>query len=173
MSLTSKTFRVTMLAMLCIGIALSAAEAAAKAKVSKAKLIGSWTLVSITNTSADGKTVQTYGPGDGVLIIEANGEFVQVLARPDLPKFASNNRNTGSPDENKAVVQGALALFGKYTVDTKEGSLTLRTERGTFPNWNGTDQKRIVDTLTASELKWEVPAPSIGGSSVATWKRNK
>ena len=175
MNRTTKLLTVTTLAMLFIGIAMSTTGAMAqgKAKVDKTKLIGSWTLVLITNTNPDGKTVQSYGPGDGVLIIESSGRFVQVLARSDLPKIASNNRNTGNPDENKAIVQGSLAIYGKYTVNAKDGTVTLRTDRSTFPNWNGIDQKRIVASLTATELKWEVPAPTIGGSSVAIWKRNK
>jgi lipocalin-like protein len=151
-------------------LAPSAADAAAK--VSKAKLVGSWTLVGITNTAPDGKTTQTYGAGDGVLVFDRNGGFVQVLARADMPKFASNNRSTGTADENKAVVQGSLAIYGKYAV-AKDGTVTLHIERSSYPNWSGGDQKRVVTTLTASELKWDVPAPSIGGNSSAAWKRSK
>ena len=97
---------------------------------------------------------------------------MQVLARPDMPKFASNNRNTGTADENKAVVQGSLAIYGKYSV-AKDGTLTLHVERSSYPNWSGADQTRVVTSLTASELKWNIPAPSIGGSSSAVWKRSK
>lgn len=105
------------LAVLCMGIALATTGtmAAGNTKIDKAKLAGSWTLVSISNTGPDGKTVQTYGANDGILVLEANGTFVQVLARPDIPKFASNNRNTGTADENRAVVHGSLSIYGKYT----------------------------------------------------------
>jgi lipocalin-like protein len=151
-------------------LAPSAAEAAAK--LSKSKLVGTWTVVSISNTTPDGKTTQTYGPGDGVLVFGRNGTFVQVLARPDLPKFASNNRNTGTADEDKAVVQGSLTFFGTYKA-AKDGTLTLHVERCTYPNWNGTDQTRVVTSLTASELKFDIAAPSVGGSASAVWKRSK
>jgi hypothetical protein len=175
MSRTTGTHIIVTLAVLCIGVALSAtgAIAAGKTNIDKGRLVGSWTLVGINNTTPDGKTVQTYGPNDGVLVFEANGGFVQILARSDLPKFASNNRNTGSADENKAVVQGSLAIYGKYTINAKDGALTLHIDRSSYPNWNGADQKRIVTSLTANELKWEIPAPSVGGASVAVWKRNK
>ncbi|HLJ20575.1 MAG TPA: lipocalin-like domain-containing protein [Stellaceae bacterium] len=151
-------------------LAPSAAEAAAK--VSKSKLVGTWSTVSISNTAADGKTTQNYGPGDGLLIFSRNGTFVQVLARPDLPKFASNNRMTGTADENKAVVQGSLAIFGTYKV-AKDGTLTLHIERSSYANWSGTDQVRVVTSLTPSELKWDIAAASIGGRATAVWKRIK
>jgi hypothetical protein len=138
-----------------------------------AKLVGSWTLVGITNTTPDGKATQIYGAGDGVLVLDRGGHFVQVLARADLPKFASNNRNTGSADENKAVVQGSLAIYGTYTMSPKDGTITLHVDRSSYPNWNAGDQRRTVTSLTATDLKWDIPAPSIGGSSSAAWKRSK
>ena len=133
----------TTIAMLGVGIALTltGAKAEGTSKIDKTKLVGSWTLVSINNTLPDGKTMQGFGSDDGVVIFEANGRFVQALARSDLPKFASNNRSSGSPEENKAVIQGSLTLFGTYTV-TDDGTLTLHMERSTFPNWNGSDQEK-------------------------------
>ena len=169
-----KMLTITTMAMSCVGIALIMTDAMAEgmSKLNKEQLVGSWTLVSINNTSPDGKKVQTYGPNDGALVFEANGRFVQVLVRSDLPKFASNNRSTGSPDENKAIVQGSLTYYGTYTVNP-DGMVTLRVDRSTFPNWNGTDQKRTITSLTADEMKWQVSAPSIGGASEVVWKRTK
>jgi len=175
MNRMNKMLTVTTLAMLCIGIAVSTtgALAQAKAKISKARLVGSWTLVSIDNTLPDGKTVRGFDQNDGVVIFEANGRFVQFLARSDLPKIASNNRNTGSPDENKAIIQGSLAFYGTYTVNAGDGTVTFHIERSTFPNWNGSDQKRIITSLTAKELKWHNPAATIGGTTETDWKRSK
>ena len=108
----------TTIAMLCAGIALNSIDATAQgaSKFDKSKLVGGWTLVSIENTLQDGKKMQGFGLSDGVVVFEPNGRFVQALARSDLPKFASNNRSTGTADENKAVVQGSLILFGTYSV---------------------------------------------------------
>ncbi|MEA2863394.1 MAG: hypothetical protein QOC84_1350 [Bradyrhizobium sp.] len=162
----------TTMAMLCAGIALTSIGAVAQgtSKFDKTKLVGAWTLVSIDNTLPDGKRMQGFGSNDGVVIFEPNGRFVQALARSDLPKFASNNRSAGSPDENKAVVQGSLILFGTYSV-ADDGALTLHMERSTFPNWNGSDQKRTITSLTSDELKWHNPAASIGGTTETAWKR--
>ena len=168
------TLYITTMAMLCVGVALTVTVAMAQgmSKIDKTKVVGSWAQVSVTNTSSDGKTVQVFGPNDGFLVLDRDGRFVQVEARSDLPKFASNNRSTGTPDENKAVIQGSLAFFGTYTV-SEDGTLILHIERSTFPNWNGTDQKRIVTSLTADEMKWEIKAPTIGGIGVLNWKRTK
>jgi ABC-type uncharacterized transport system substrate-binding protein len=40
-----------------------------------------------------------------------------MVVRSDLPKFGSNNRMSGTPEENKAIVQGSIAYFGTYSID--------------------------------------------------------
>jgi hypothetical protein len=148
------------------------ANAAGMAKINKKQLVGSWALVSITNTLPDGKKTVGFGANEGVMIFGADGKFIQALVRSDIPKFASNNRNTGSPDENQAVVQKSLVFFGTYTVNN-DGTLMLHIQNSTFPNWNGTDQKRMITTLTATELKWHNPAATVGGTTETDWKRTK
>jgi Lipocalin-like domain len=51
--------------------------------------------------------------------------------------------------------------------------LTLHIERSSFPNWSGTDQKRIIRSLTADELKYTNPSASVGGTAELAWKRVK
>ena len=164
----------TTIAMLSVGVVLALPHAMAQgmSKIDKTKLVGSWALVSANVTYPDGKTVQTFGPNDGFVVFETNGRFVQALLRSDIPKIASNNRSTGSPDENKAVVQGSLVFFGTYTVN-EDGRITRRAERSTFSNLNGTDRDTIITSLTADELKLRDPAPTIGGAAEQVWKRIK
>jgi hypothetical protein len=164
-------FLMTALAMLFVGIG-SDAMAQKAASVSKAKLVGTWSLVAVNNTTPDGKTAVTFDQGDGMIIFQRNGSFVQALIRSDLPKIASNNRATGTADENKAVVQGSLTYIGTYTV-AKDGTLTLHLDRSTFANWNGTDQMRMITSLTGTELKWHNPAATVGGTTETEWKRVK
>jgi hypothetical protein len=74
--------------------------------------VGTWTLVSIT-LEKDGKENDLYGPNpQGQATYDANGCLSVIVTRSDLPKFASNNREAGTPEENKAIVQGSLAYFG-------------------------------------------------------------
>jgi hypothetical protein len=138
------------------------------ATVSKEQLIGTWILAS--NTAANGRP---FGPNDGYATFSADGRFSITLLRSDLPKFASNNRDTGSADENKAVVQGSNAYFGTYSVNEADGTLTLHIERASFPNWVGTDQQRQIGSLTATELKYTNPAASTGVTAELAWKRAK
>src|SRR5262249_33313001 len=141
----------------------NAAIGAPKAKVAKRQLVGNWSIVLNTGTGA-----RTFSPDDGYATFAPNGRFSITLVRSDLPKFASNNRDMGTADENKAVLQGSIAYFGTYSVNESDGTLTLHIERSSFPNWSGTDQKRLISTLTASELKYTNPAASVGGTAELT-----
>jgi hypothetical protein len=79
-------------------------------------LVGTWTPVSIT-LEQDGKKTDFYGPNpQGQRTFDPTGRFSEIIIRSVLPKFASNNRQAGTPEENKAVVQGSIAFFGTYSV---------------------------------------------------------
>lgn len=139
-------------------------------------IVGTWTLVSIT-LEKDGKKTDFYGPNpQGQLIYDATGHFSVIITRSDLPKFASDNRVAGTPEENKAIVQGSLASFGTYSVNETDKTYTQHVESCTFPNWNGTDQKYSFD-ISGDELSIQVvsgPLTSIGtGTAYVVWKRAK
>ncbi len=106
---------------------------------------------------------------EGILMLDEAGRYTLVLLRPDLPTFASNNRTSGTQEENKAVVQGSIAHFGTYSVEGDD-TLVFRIEAGTFPNWNGAEQKRPF-TLTGDKLEYTVPAASGGGTAQLVWTR--
>jgi hypothetical protein len=78
----------------------------------------------------------------------------------------------GTPEENKAVVQASIAHFGRYTVDEANKTISFHIETSTFPNWNGTEQKRPF-TLTGDELVWRTPASTGGGTAEVVLKRAK
>ena len=152
-----------------LGLALLASSATgATKKVNKRQLVGSWALVSANAPSPD---AQPFGPNDGFAVFQANGRFSLQLILSSLPKFASNNRAQGTADENKAITQGSITYFGTYAVNEADGAVTLHIERSSFPNWNGTDQKRLITSLTAEELKYTNPAASVGGTAELVWKR--
>ncbi len=151
---------------LSVGILLPGVATAQTAQ----DFVGTWQLVSNTNVRQDGTKVDIFGSNPkGLYVFTHNGHFAIVNVRPDLPKFASNNRNEGTSEENKAIVQGSIALFGTYSVADKV--LTLKVEGSTWPSWTGTDQKRNF-TLSGDELKWSLPA-SVGGTAEVVLKRIK
>src|SRR5438270_9368939 len=137
----------------------------------KQQLIGTWTFVSSTTKLPNGSPAWGTNP-KGLLIFTENGYFSSQIVRSDLPKFASNNRAQGTPEENKAVVQGSSATFGTYTVDETKKTYTLKFEGSSFPNRAETEQTRAF-TIAADELKVTNPSTSVGGSSELVYKRGK
>lgn len=136
-------------------------------------LVGTWTLVSVT-FEREGKKTDFYGPNpQGQIMFDPNGRISFFVARSDLPKFASSNRQAGTPEENKAVVQGSLAYFGTYSVSETDKTVTVHIESCSFPNWNGIDQKRSF-TISGDELKWSAPTTTLGsGTALDIFKRAK
>jgi hypothetical protein len=156
-----------------LGLTLLLGDAIAQRKSLKDQLIGTWTFVSSTGKLTDGSPTWGTNPM-GSLIFTENGRFSVQIMRSDRAKFASNNRMKGTPEEIKAMVEGTISYFGTYTVDEAGKILTYKIEGASFPNWNGTDQKRPIVSLTSDELKYSNPAPSIGGPTTElTWKRAK
>jgi len=143
----------------------------ATAQVSK-EFVGTWALVSAV-TEKEGVKSDIFGAhAKGMLVFDATGNYMLTLIAGDLPKFASNNRATGTADENKVVIGGSLAHFGTYAVNDAEKSFTFRVERVTFPNWEGAELKRSF-VITADELIYTDPRASAGGFATVVWKRVK
>jgi lipocalin-like protein len=136
-------------------------------------LAGAYSGVSFMTTDAAGKTAPTFGDNPrAMMVLTPEGRYSIIVMRASLPKFASNSRVKGTPEENKAVVDGSLAHFGRYTIDEKDKSITFHVESSTYPNWDGAPQKRPF-TVKGDEFSYKVPAASGGGSAVVTWKRMK
>jgi hypothetical protein len=132
-------------------------------------IIGSWALVSNVNFRDDGSRVDVYGPNpQGIQIFESGGRFALISTRPDLPRFASNNRTRGTPEENAAIVKGSNAFYGTYTV--VGNVITHKIEGGTWTAWNGTEQRREIVSYSNDEMKWSIIG-TVGGRSEVVWKR--
>jgi len=131
----------------------------------KEQIVGTWTPVS-QYVDQDGKRLEPFGTNPkGIVIYDSNGRFVLVLQRASLPKFVSSNRMAGSPEENKAIVQGSIAYFGSYSVDEKEQKINIHYDGSTYPNWDGEDQVRLI-SIKGDELSIVSPVSAVGGGSV-------
>jgi hypothetical protein len=149
-------------------------SAPAQQKSLKEQLVGTWTIVSNDNTTPDGKKEQVFGPNPkGILVFDASGQYVQIIVNPSVPKFKTNNRLKGTPEENTAAVHGTTATFGTWTVDEASKTLTVHYVGGMFPNQAGTDAKRTIAGVSADELKISNPATASGMKSDNVWKRAK
>jgi Lipocalin-like domain len=172
-TLVALTFATTTIAFVSLGVALPESDAFAQGKSLKEQLVGTWTMVSVVTARPDGSRYEALGPNPrGVFILNANGHFAITIIGDAHRKFASNNRLQGTPEENEAAVHSSIAYFGTYTVSEADHTLNFHIDRCTFPNWDGTDQKRSV-TITGDEMKYSNAAASGGGKAELVWKREK
>jgi hypothetical protein len=159
-------------AVAALSLMLLPAEAVSKQKSLKNQLVGMWTLVSSTETAPDGKKADSFGDNPlGAYTFDAKGHFTQMLMRSDLPKF--DNRMQGTPEQNKAVVQGTIAFYGTYAVDEATKLVTVHITGGSFAKFNGTEGKRLITSLSGDELHFTNPATSGGTSADTVWRRAK
>ena len=137
------------------------------------ELVGTWTIVSST-LEKDGQKTDLFGSNpQGRRIIDADGHVFYIATRGDLPKFASNNRAAGTPEENKAVVQGSIAYFGTVTADEADKTYTQHIEVCTYPNWVGIERKTSY-TINGDELDSTASGSTVGeGTVYVVWKRAK
>ncbi|MCE9666673.1 lipocalin-like domain-containing protein [Myxococcus stipitatus] len=163
-------------ALLLLAVLLIPREADAREKSLAAQLVGTWTLVLVDNVLPDGKRVQLYGAEpQGLLMFDGQGRYSLHILRASRPRFASSDKSQGTPEENQATVRGTNSHFGRYSVNEKERTLTFHIDHASFPNWEGTQQRRSF-TLTGDALQYTVPAPTTGGTGTVgevKWRRAK
>jgi hypothetical protein len=145
-----------------------------RAKTAKERLLGAWTLVSLTAGEEADQTFPYGANPKGSMMVDANGRFMITVVRSDLPQFASNNRMTATPDEATAVVQGSIAYYGSYSIDEATRVITVNVEGSTFPNFTGGTQTRILSFNGDDEVTYLNPTPSHGGAPAkVTYRRAK
>jgi len=137
-----------------LALALSAGAAAAQPAASlKDGIVGTWNFVVAEVTAPDGKKSFPFGEAPkGILIFTADGRFAQIHVAGDVPKIASNNRLTGSPEEYAEIMRRSLSVFGTYAVDEANKTVTYNIVSSSFPNWEGQAQTRSIDRLTSDEF---------------------
>src|ERR1700754_472657 len=137
-----------------LALALSAGAAVAQpAKSLKDEIVGTWNFVVAEVTAPDGKKSFPFGETPkGILIFTADGRFAQIHVAGDVPKIASNNRLTGTPEEYAEIMRRSLSVFGTYTVDEAARTVTYNIVSASFPNWQGETQTRAIDKLTSDEF---------------------
>src|SRR5882762_185310 len=159
-----------------LALALSAGAAAAQPATSlKDQIVGSWNFVVAEVTAPEGKKSFPFGETPkGILIFTADGRFAQIHVAGDVPKIASNNRLTGTPEEYADIMRRSISVFGTYTIDETKKTVTYHIVSASFPNWQGESQTRTIDKLTADEFINTNPNVAGGrGSASNFYKRAK
>lgn len=140
----------------------------------KSEFTGSWTLVSVENTNSDGTKSLPYDTNPkGFLFFDEKGNYSIQIYKDKRAKIISGDKNKCTPEENTAIVQGSNSHFGEYEIDETNKTITFKIKTASFPNWEGTIQKRLY-TFANNKLKYAVTNTTQGGKSViaeVVWKK--
>lgn len=134
-------------------------------------LQGSWTLVAADKVLPDGQSARDYGEHPkGRLVVDAQGRYsLQIFKSERLP-FARDSKADGSVDEFRSAVMGSSTHYGTMTIDPGAGLLVFSIEGSSFPNWEGTTQKRQY-RFDGTELRYKVPPRADGSVPISVWRR--
>ena len=135
------------------------------------QLIGTWIYVSSTGKREDGSSVPRPSL-QGAVTYTADGHFHFITTPTDAPKYASNDSARPSPDEAMAMASRSVAYTGTYTVDENTKTILANVEASTFPNLVGApNQRRIVTSISADEMRFTNPRTPSGVTLEFVWKR--
>src|SRR5258708_19555088 len=102
--------RTTAAALLALAASVGAA-AAQPASGLKDRIVGTWNFVVAEVTAPDGKKSFPFGEmPKGILIFTADGRFAQIHVAGDVPKIASNNPLTPTPEQSPRLMHPTLSL---------------------------------------------------------------
>jgi hypothetical protein len=76
-------------------------------------------------------------------------------------------------EEAQAITKGSIGYFGTYTIDEEDKTLSLHLEGTSLVNQLGIEQKRVITSIGAEELKYRNPTAVGGGQLEVVWKRAK
>jgi hypothetical protein len=153
-----------------LGLSLLAVGAFGQQRSLQEQLVGTWTLVSWEQKKRDGSKVQRFGANPtGIAFFDAGGRYIISVMRTGRAGYASNALWQGTAEENKATADGTQTYFGTYSTNEADRSIAIHIEGSSFPNWNGTDQKRFV-AITGEQLTLTIRPPS-GEDVDVVWRR--
>lgn len=133
-------------------------------------LQGTWTLVAADKLLPSGEQTRDYGAAPkGRLVVDAQGRYSLQIFKSERLRFAAD-KTAGTSDEFASAVLGSSTHYGKVAVDVAHGELVFEIEGSSFPNWEGSVQKRAF-TLASDVLSYRVPARVDGSVPVSVWRR--
>jgi hypothetical protein len=136
-------------------------------------IVGAWQFVSVVSQRDDGTRGEPFGTSPkGIMIFTPDGRFSLFQSSANVPRLAANDRARATPDEAMAVVRESIAYYGAYTVNEAARELSLTIEGSTYMNLLGsTPQRRIITTLTPTELAFSNPRTPSGVTLHTVWRR--
>jgi hypothetical protein len=159
-----------------IGVALVLAGAltTTAARAAEPSLAGTWTLTAADRLHPDGTRTRDYGDHPkGRLIIDAQGRYSLQIFNGDRLRVASGDKATATPEEFASAALGSSTHYGTVAADPAAHLLVFKIAAASFPNWDGTEQRREY-VLTADRLGYQVPTPRADGSvPISEWRRER
>ena len=96
-------------------------------------------------------------------MFSSEGHFALFQSKTAIPRIAANDRAKATPEEALAIVASAIAYYGTYSVSEADKTILVKVNASTFANIaDGAEQKRIITSLTADELKFTNPRTPAG-----------
>ena len=147
---------------------LTALLIAAAARASADAIDGRWKLIAAEDLRADG-SVARYPWGQhpvGSIVVERGWCYLQIMSG-DVPSFPISTAEIG--DQMKAaLISTYIAYAGPCTVDSDEGSVTLKVEAAWRPDYVGTTQKRFFRFDNGRLIFGPAPGSIRGGTGTLT-----
>ena len=152
-----------------------AAAFAIKVAQAAESIVGTWRLLSFSDTFPDSKDVaKTFGENpNGLITFTADGRMSMLFTTADRSKSAGPR----ATDAEAAKLYSTMAAYaGSYKVEGDK--LMYKIEVSWNQNWNGTDAVRII-SFPDGKLQFQTPpgfvSPTLGKplTSTLVWERVK
>ena len=110
------------------------------------EFVGAWKLISFERRNTAGEVAYPMGENPvGRITYDAMGRMSAQIMRPDRPKFGSTSFTAGTPQEKIAAFDGYIGYYGTFSVNETEHVVVHHVEASIFPNWVGSDQRRLYE----------------------------
>ena len=132
---------------------------------------GTWMLTFADVLHPDGTRGSDYGTKPkGMMHIDSAGRYAIFIFDESRPLFASGDKKTGTEAEIRSAFMGTSSHYGTVTIDPADHTLDFHIEGSTYPNWEGTTQRRRFE-IDANTLSYRVPPRPNGDVPLTGWKR--
>ena len=138
----------------------------------KNNVVGCWNLVS-GYLDNHGKRIDVLGPNPkGMVIFTEDLHFMVIVHNPDIPKFASGDRASGTAEEYKTAVTNSLGVYGTYTIDEQGDFLEQHVIGSTFQNMNGSSRgpNELTEKVEGNKMTENLKIAD-GVAVILVWQR--
>jgi hypothetical protein len=143
----------------------------------KARMIGTWTLLSWTRLVSGVKELGPFGTDAlGQISYSPDGYMSAHLMGRNRAKFETDDAmGSSNPQERAAAYDGYLGYCGRYEIDEHECLVLHRIAISSNPNWTKTVQKRLVQFIGERMELTTTPFLTQGKEATVTllWERAK